>query len=76
MAEAMGQIRAELGKDAVILNSKVVFSGGFFGFFKKYRVYSQNRPFHFRRFYEKKERQMPLPWEMTDGNPVRWQNCR
>ena len=38
MAEAMGQIREELGKDAVILNSKVVFSGGLFGFFKKKRI--------------------------------------
>jgi flagellar biosynthesis protein FlhF len=35
MAEAMKQIRAELGSDAVILNSREVQSGGFFGFFKK-----------------------------------------
>lgn len=33
--EAMKQIRLELGPDAVILNSKVVQTGGFFGFFKK-----------------------------------------
>ncbi|MFE8695166.1 flagellar biosynthesis protein FlhF [Cytobacillus sp. FJAT-53684] len=35
MAEAMKQIRAELGSDAVILNSKEVQTGGFLGFFKK-----------------------------------------
>ncbi|MBG9445468.1 flagellar biosynthesis protein FlhF [Cytobacillus firmus] len=35
MPDAMKQIRAELGKDAVILNSRVVYIGGFLGFFKK-----------------------------------------
>lgn len=35
MSEAMKQIRRELGDDAVILNSKVVYSGGWFGLFKK-----------------------------------------
>ncbi|MEH6942159.1 flagellar biosynthesis protein FlhF [Bacillus sp. JJ722] len=35
MNQAMEQIRLELGKDAVILNSKVLYSGGFLGFFKK-----------------------------------------
>lgn len=35
MAEAMKNIRAELGSDAVILNSKEVLTGGFLGFFKK-----------------------------------------
>ncbi|MFE8699093.1 flagellar biosynthesis protein FlhF [Cytobacillus sp. FJAT-54145] len=35
MPEAMKQIRAELGNDAVILNSKMVHTGGFLGFFKK-----------------------------------------
>ena len=35
MAEAMNQIKIELGHDAVILNSKVLFTGGFMGFFKK-----------------------------------------
>ncbi len=35
MAEAMKQIRAELGSDAVILNSREVQSGGFLGLFKK-----------------------------------------
>ena len=38
ISEAMEQIRMELGKDAVILNSKVVFSGGILGFFKKKRI--------------------------------------
>lgn len=35
MPEAMKKIRAELGSDAVILNSKVVEKGGFFGLFSK-----------------------------------------
>ncbi|WP_026674266.1 flagellar biosynthesis protein FlhF [Alkalihalobacterium bogoriense] len=35
MPEAMKQIRAELGHDAVILNSKEVETGGLFGFFTK-----------------------------------------
>ncbi|MGY4689839.1 flagellar biosynthesis protein FlhF [Salibacterium sp. K-3] len=35
MPEAMTKIRAELGDDAVILNSKYVDSGGFFGLFTK-----------------------------------------
>ncbi|WP_110929432.1 flagellar biosynthesis protein FlhF [Bacillus massiliglaciei] len=35
MTEAMKQIRSELGNDAVILNSKPVYTGGFLGMFKK-----------------------------------------
>lgn len=35
MPEAMGLIRKELGDDAVILSSKVVYSKGFLGLFKK-----------------------------------------
>lgn len=35
MPEAMKQVRKELGNDAVILNSRVVQTGGFMGFFKK-----------------------------------------
>lgn len=35
MPEAMKLIRKELGEDAVILNSKVVYSKGFLGMFKK-----------------------------------------
>ncbi|EIJ81482.1 flagellar biosynthesis regulator FlhF [Bacillus methanolicus PB1] len=38
MPEAMKLIRAELGNDAVILNSKVVHTGGFLGFFKKKNI--------------------------------------
>lgn len=38
MPEAMKQIRNELGTDAVILNSKVVQKGGFFGFFTKKNI--------------------------------------
>jgi flagellar biosynthesis protein FlhF len=38
MPEAMKMIRAELGSDAVILNSKVVHKGGFFGLFTKKNI--------------------------------------
>ncbi len=38
MPEAMKIIRAELGSEAVILNSKVVQTQGFFGFFRKKNV--------------------------------------
>ena len=35
MPEAMKLVRGELGSDAVILNSRVIQTGGFMGFFKK-----------------------------------------
>lgn len=35
MTEAMSKVRVDLGDDAVILNSKVVYSKGFLGLFKK-----------------------------------------
>ncbi len=38
MAEAMKKIRAELGSDAVILNSREVQTGGFLGLFKKRNI--------------------------------------
>ncbi|SDC62602.1 flagellar biosynthesis protein FlhF [Terribacillus halophilus] len=38
MPEAMIQIRRELGKDAVILRTKELTSGGIFGLFKKKRI--------------------------------------
>ncbi|WP_442599517.1 flagellar biosynthesis protein FlhF [Neobacillus sp. D3-1R] len=38
MPEVMKIIRAELGNDAVILNSKIVQTGGFLGFFKKKNI--------------------------------------
>ncbi|WP_312857759.1 flagellar biosynthesis protein FlhF [Bacillus haikouensis] len=38
MNEAMKKVRNDLGEDAVILNSKVIDSGGFIGFFKKRMV--------------------------------------
>ncbi|WP_108669676.1 flagellar biosynthesis protein FlhF [Peribacillus acanthi] len=38
MGEAMKLVRYELGNDAVILNSKVVYSGGFLGLFKKRNI--------------------------------------
>ncbi|MEH7882755.1 flagellar biosynthesis protein FlhF [Bacillus sp. JJ1609] len=38
MPEAMKQVRAELGSDAVILNSRVIQTGGFMGFFSKNNI--------------------------------------
>ncbi|MDQ0217058.1 flagellar biosynthesis protein FlhF [Peribacillus cavernae] len=38
MAEAMKQIREELGNEAVILSSKPIYSGGIFGLFKKRNI--------------------------------------
>lgn len=38
MQDAMKKIREEMGNDAVILNSKVVQSGGFLGLFAKKRI--------------------------------------
>ncbi|MGD6897557.1 flagellar biosynthesis protein FlhF [Bacillus infantis] len=38
MNEAMDLVSKELGKDAVILNSKIVETSGFLGFFKKKKV--------------------------------------
>lgn len=38
MPEAMKKIRAELGNDAVILHSKVIYTGGFLGLFKKRNI--------------------------------------
>ncbi|WP_028392835.1 flagellar biosynthesis protein FlhF [Bacillus cihuensis] len=35
MTEALKMVREELGNDAVILNSKPIFTGGFLGMFKK-----------------------------------------
>ncbi|PLR97261.1 flagellar biosynthesis protein FlhF [Bacillus sp. T33-2] len=38
MSEAMKHIRAELGTEAVILNSRTIQSGGFLGFFRKSHI--------------------------------------
>ncbi|MED3964777.1 flagellar biosynthesis protein FlhF [Niallia taxi] len=38
MPEAMKQVRAELGNNAVILQSKIVYTGGFLGMFKKRNI--------------------------------------
>lgn len=38
LQEAMKYIRKDLGQDAVILNSKVVYTGGFFGLFQKKNI--------------------------------------
>ncbi len=38
MPEVMTQVKKEMGSDAVILNSKVVYRGGFLGLFKKKNI--------------------------------------
>ncbi|TBL77745.1 flagellar biosynthesis protein FlhF [Paenibacillus thalictri] len=38
MPDALQQIRTDLGKDAVILNTKEIRSGGFLGFFSKKKI--------------------------------------
>ncbi|SDB88836.1 flagellar biosynthesis protein FlhF [Pelagirhabdus alkalitolerans] len=38
MPEAMKKVRAELGQDVVILNSKTIQTGGFLGLFKKKQI--------------------------------------
>ncbi|WP_208592520.1 flagellar biosynthesis protein FlhF [Gracilibacillus suaedae] len=38
MPEVMQVVRKELGSDAVILNSKVIYDGGFLGLFKKRKI--------------------------------------
>jgi len=38
MPEAMKKIRKDLGKDAVILNSKTIYTGGIFGLFRKKNI--------------------------------------
>ncbi|MCP3739111.1 flagellar biosynthesis protein FlhF [Rossellomorea sp. BNER] len=38
MSEAMKAIRNELGEQAVILNSKIIYNGGFLGLFKKKNI--------------------------------------
>ncbi len=38
MQEAMQKIRLDLGENAVILNSKVIYTGGFLGLFKKKNI--------------------------------------
>ncbi|MGG0738016.1 flagellar biosynthesis protein FlhF [Niallia taxi] len=38
MPEAMKQVRAELGNNAVILQSKIIYTGGFLGMFKKRNI--------------------------------------
>lgn len=38
MADAMKKIKTELGDNAVILNSKVVYHGGFLGMFRKKKL--------------------------------------
>ncbi|MFD1735833.1 flagellar biosynthesis protein FlhF [Bacillus salitolerans] len=61
MPEAMKKIRAELGKEAVILNSKVIHTGGFLGFFtkKNIEVIAAIDPSPFEKEQTRKEMEIP-----------------
>jgi flagellar biosynthesis protein FlhF len=70
MPEAMKKIRAELGKDAVILNSKVVHTGGLFGFFtkKNIEVIAAIDPSPFTNEPIHKEKQRPLESNVKESS--------
>ncbi len=63
MTEAMKQIRAELGDEAVILNSKVTHTGGFIGLFRKrkFEVIAAIDPQTSKNQMKIKEKQRPVP---------------
>lgn len=63
MTEAMKQIRAELGDEAVILNSKVTHTGGFIGLFRKrkFEVIAAIDPQTSKNQVKIKEKQRPVP---------------
>ncbi|PYZ93129.1 flagellar biosynthesis protein FlhF [Salipaludibacillus keqinensis] len=71
MSEAMTKIRAELGQDAVILNSKRVETGGFLGFFTKKNmeviaaIDPENRPLTSKRPIVNKQKQAMKPKQDT-----------
>lgn len=67
MPEVMKKVRAELGKDAVILNSKVVHTGGFLGFFtkKNIEVMAAIDPSPFEKEPMQKERERTVPVNIT-----------
>ncbi|WP_409305441.1 flagellar biosynthesis protein FlhF [Peribacillus sp. SCS-155] len=76
MTEAMKQIRAELGNEAVILSSKPIFSGGFLGFFRKRSIevvaavdpQSASGPVPVRK---EKQRRQPAAMAQTKNETVR-----
>lgn len=80
MPEAMKQIRAQLGKDAVILQSKEIKTKGFFGLFKKpqVEVIAALDPYPIKRNRKTSEhRKKTAPqelFEQTDLNDVKQQN--
>lgn len=67
MPEVMKKVRADLGKDAVILNSKVVHTGGFLGFFtkKNIEVMAAIDPSPFEKEPLQKERERTVPVNIT-----------
>jgi flagellar biosynthesis protein FlhF len=77
MPEAMKKIRAELGKDAVILNSKVVHSGGLFGFFTKESIEViaaiDPSPFDKEPIQKEKEKSLSISMNEKQAAPVKAQ---
>ncbi|MBX9972424.1 flagellar biosynthesis protein FlhF [Cytobacillus firmus] len=71
MPDAMKQIRAELGKDAVILNSRVIYTGGVLGFFKKRNIEVMAAVDSSQELEQKpavKPAAVPAPSDHTKGN--------
>jgi flagellar biosynthesis protein FlhF len=69
MADAMQKVRNELGEDAVILNSKVIYTRGFLGLFKKknLEVIAAIDP---QIVKEKRERKTALTQKSIQDKPV------
>ncbi|MBS4194001.1 flagellar biosynthesis protein FlhF [Lederbergia citri] len=65
MPEAMKKVKTELGENAVILNSKVIFTGGFLGLFRKKSIEViaalDEQPVHIQQTRKNKNRKSPIP---------------
>ncbi|MBW8350512.1 flagellar biosynthesis protein FlhF [Bacillus sp. IITD106] len=65
MPEAMKKVKLELGENAVILNSKVIFTGGFLGLFRKKSIEViaalDEQPVHIQQTRKNKNRKSPIP---------------
>ncbi|MCJ8006282.1 flagellar biosynthesis protein FlhF [Lederbergia wuyishanensis] len=76
MSEAMKKVKMELGENAVILNSKVIFHGGFFGLFRKKSIEViaalDEQPMHVQQTRKNKNRKIPntgiKPSDLSSSN--------
>lgn len=73
MPEAMNKIRKELGHDAVILNSRVVHTGGVFGLFRKKSIEViaaiDSQPISQKKKYPTEVQQVPSPSPVSASSP-------